>query len=275
MIVTLREEEQDDIKHRDRCEGDMRQNEYQIEDLNSHIQKLEAEIKRAEDQQEELNTRINSLEEDIKATRTQQEELKEMRNTEHEEFVKAQKDDLKAIDLLGEARVALAKFYKEAKVETRATLLEETKKAEPRPETNWQGGDYAGQKQSGTGILAIIDMITVDLQMEMKTDAEADAEAQKTYEKSMNALDSTAEAAMASKVAAEKELSALREKVADLQEEKTQAEADLGAKEEQKAGLEVDCAWVKSHFESRRSKRKEEMQALEDAKNILAGMEVE
>jgi len=34
-----------------------------------------------------------------------------------------------------------------------------------------------------------------------------------------------------------------------------------------------DCAWVKSHFESRRDKRKAEIDGLVEAKNFLAGVD--
>ena len=35
----------------------------------------------------------------------------------------------------------------------------------------------------------------------------------------------------------------------------------------------TDCKWVKTHFESRRDKRKTEMQGLVDAKSFLAGVD--
>jgi len=46
---------------------------------------------------------------------------------------------------------------------------------------------------------------------------------------------------------------------------------DLAEAQALEGTLDKDCAWVKSHFDSRREKRKAEIEGLQEAKNFLAG----
>jgi len=69
------------------------------------------------------------------------------------------------------------------------------------------------------------------------------------------------------------ELSELKTQLADVQESKDQKDKDLGEEKKMKLSLTKGCAWVKSHFKSRRDKRQAEIDGLIEAKNFLAGME--
>lgn len=145
--------------------------------------------------------------------------------------------------------------------------------ADKAPETTWSGGDYGGRKGESGGIIAILEMIKEDTQNEMKVSRQDDADAEAAYEKNRAALKDTLDAQTASKVQAEKELSGTQEKSADMDEFKAGKSADLGEEQKLESSVAKDCAWVKSHFESRRDKRKTEIDGLVEAKNFLAGVE--
>merc|ERR1712224_78834 len=85
------------------------------------------------------------------------------------------------------------------------------------------------------------------------------------------AMQATLDAQKASKIDTEKALAELQEKVADKEEFKAQKEGDLSSAEDMQKTLAHDCAWVETHFETRREKRKAEVDGLVEAKNILAG----
>ena len=61
--------------------------------------------------------------------------------------------------------------------------------------------------------------------------------------------------------------------LADNEAALTQANADKAEAEAMANTLKHDCNWVESHFDSRRTKRKAEMDGLVEAKNYLAGVE--
>jgi len=273
MIELLRKEEQEDIAHRDRCQSGSNTNKYNREDLASAIDKAEKELLRMTDVEKEMKTQIATLEDDIKATKDEMAERLEMRNEERTEFKAALKDDADAVGLLGEAIVALSEFYKTNKIplELAQQEPEYTVDQDKAPETIWSGGDYGGRKKESTGIIAILSMLKEDMEMEMKTGREEDAAAQKKYEEDRKAMQGTLDSQLASKTQTEKDLAEHQAKMADTQQYVDQHSADLEAAKDMQATLEHDCAWVETHFDTRRDKRKNEIDGLVDAKNILAG----
>merc|ERR1719428_226749 len=272
MITLLRKEDQDDIAHRDRCQNGENKNKVDREDLAHDIEKEGEALERMADTEKELTKQLEKLEEDIKTTKDEMAERLEMRNEEAAEFKQALKDDVDAVALLGEAIVALSEFYKSNKLPLELVQEPEyTVDPDKAPETTWSGGEYGGRKKESTGIIAILSMLKEDLEKEMKTGREEDAAAQKKYEEDRAAMQEALDAQKASKVDTEKALAELQEKVADKEEFKAQKEGDLASAEDMQKTLEHDCAWVETHFVTRREKRKVEIDGLVEAKNILAG----
>merc|ERR1712217_730684 len=104
MIGILREEEQDDIKHRDRCQGSQNKNKNDLEDLQYAVEKTEAKIKKAEGQKEELKEKVKSIKKSIADTEEEMETAKKNREEENKEFIKAVKEDADAIKLIEKAK---------------------------------------------------------------------------------------------------------------------------------------------------------------------------
>jgi len=273
MIALLRKEEQSDIVHRDRCQNGQNANQYDREDTASAIDKAEKELVRMTDVEKDMKTQIATLEDDIKTTKEEMAQRLEMRNEERAEFKAALKDDANAVGLLGEAIIALSEFYKSNKIplELAQQEPEYTVDQDKAPETIWEGGDYGGRKKESTGIIAILSMLREDLEKEMKTGREEDATSQKKYQEDKKAMQDTLDAQLASKTQTEKDLAEHQSKMADKQEFVDQRKGDLDAAKDMQATLEHDCAWVETHFDTRREKRKTEIDGLAEAKNILAG----
>merc|ERR1719478_1873584 len=144
----------------------------------------------------------------MKKTEKTMDDMKKQREKETEEFKKAVKADNDALKLLEEARRSLTKFYREA------GLMQEPEgasvalaAAKPEPETAWmEGGDYKGEAGSGRGVVGILDMLTEDLEKEIKSEGQDEIDAQTAYEKERSALTKTYRAAEKSLTAAEVEL---------------------------------------------------------------------
>jgi len=273
MIALLRKEEQSDIIHRDRCQNGQNENQYDREDSASAIDKAEKKLTRMTDVEKDMTTQIATLEDDIKTTKEEMAQRLEMRNEERAEFKAALKDDADAVTLLGEAIVALSEFYKSNKIplELAQQEPEYTVDKDKAPETTWDGDNYGGRKSESTGIIAILSMLREDLEKEMKTGRDEDAAGQKKYEEDRNSMQGTLDAQLTSKTQTEKDLAEHQAKMADTQEFMDQKGGDLAAAKDMQATLEHDCAWVETHFETRREKRKTEIDGLAEAKNILAG----
>jgi len=276
MIAILRKEEQDDIQHRDRCQGSQNKNKNDMEDLEHSISMVDKAIERMDEKASELESEIATLESEINSTKTDMAELLELRNEASAAFVQSLKDDTDAVALIEEAIVTLTKFYKSNKIPLSLARMGEpnyTKDEDKAPETVWEGADYGGRMSESGGIIAILSLIKEDLEMEMKTARSEDATAQKEYLAQNGAMKNDLDTQVTTKTAKEVELADVNAKINDKETFKSQEHADLEGEENTKAALYTDCSWVDTHFESRRTKRKTEITGLEDAKSYLAGVE--
>jgi len=275
MMQILREEEQDDIEHRDRCQGSENKNKNDMEDLDHSIEKTDKALERMGNDATDLRNKVSNLEGDINATQEDMAEVLKLRNKESAAFVQSLQDDTDAVALIKKAVVTLTQFYKRNNIPL-AELQEEPEYSvdpDKAPETSWSGKEYGGRSSESGGIIAILSMIAEDLQIEMKDARAEDATAQKEYEGQRGAMKTALDAQLTTKVATEKELAELKSQIQDSEEFKNRESTDLAGETEKKAALSTDCAWVETHFTTRRDSRKAEMQGLTDAKAYLAGVE--
>jgi len=270
MMVILREEEQEDIAHKDRCQDKDNANVNSIEDAKHMIEKHKAEIERLEGDKKEKMEDIKKVKGQMEETKKTQDEITKTRDEEKKDYLKAVKDDEDSIKVIEEAQAALAKFYENNK----ASFLQES--AKPQPETNWQGGDYKGEEGSAGGVLQILEMLKEDLQKEVKVAGNNEMESQTKYEADFQALVDTFRAQLKTKIQMEVELADLKSRIADETDDKDAQEKNLDNEEELEKAIAQDCSWIKNGgFKKRRDARKAEMEGLQDAKDFLAGVGTE
>merc|ERR1719487_579368 len=275
MIALLRKEEQEDIEHRDRCENAQNANGNSLDDLDHEIKKTKDSLKRMKNTKKELEEEIGNLEKEIDATKKDMEQLLKFRNKEEADFRQALKDDSDAAALLKKAIVALSEFYKRNKMPVPSLVQkapEYTEDADKAPETSWSGSDYGGRKSESGGIIAILEMLVEDTEKEMKEGRDDNADAQEKYLKQNGALQETLDSQEETKANTETELADLEEKISNYEKFQKEKEDDQDAENDEAKSLGTDCKWVKTHFDSRREKRKNEIQGLVDAKGFLAGV---
>jgi len=273
MIALLREEAQLDVKDRDFCEQKQGKNKNDMEDLNYNIEKAKAMLERLGNEAKELEAKVEKLEKEIETTKTNIKELTEMREKEEKEFLQAVKDDTNAIALLDKAIAALSKFSRNNKTPTMLVQSGSAAAAEPQPELAFKDGNYGGRSGESKGIVSILSMLKEDFEKEIKTGRKEDAVAQANFEKDRQGLFDSLAAQKELLMSTEKELADVNTKIADVTEHKDNLGKDLEEEEKMKESLTKGCAWVKSHFKSRRENREAEINGLIEAKNFLAGME--
>jgi len=266
MMTTLREEEQEDIEHRDRCEGKQNSNKNSKADAEHEISKAKAEIKRLEQAIKDKEDEIKEIEASMKATKKTQEDITKTREKETAAFTKAQKADEDAVVLLDKAKDALASSY------SKGAFLQV--RGDP-PNAGFESGDYKGSAGEARGVIGILDMLQEDIRKEIKSQGQDEIDAQTDYEKDMTALTRNYRASEKAKVGAEGELADLKSDKQDQTEAKDAAQGDLDDEDKLAKAIATDCDWVESHFEKRRKKRKAEIDGLTDAKDFLAGVGTE
>merc|ERR1719171_1935916 len=132
--------------------------------------------------------------------------------------------------------------------------------------------DFGGSKKGeATGVLAMMDQLTKEVDMEMTEMEAEEKDAQSDYEKLM--VDSKEKRAEDSKLMAEK-VAAKADMEADLQqatEDKTATGKELAATKMYIAQLHGECDWLLQYFDARKEARDSEIDAMGKAKAVLNG----
>lgn len=274
MIKTLREEEAEDITHRDLCQMKEAANANEKADLEHDISKADKDMERAQATIDDLQGQIDTLQADIDDTKENLKTLKEKRIQASKDFLKALKDDEDAVELLEKAIASLTQFYIKNKLtlELAQKNVKQGKEDPPPPELSWSGS-YGGKASESTGVVSILTMIKDDTIKEAAALKADDAEAEATYLKMKSSLEANLGSQEALKVAKEKAMAAFVQKKADMSEYKDGKDTELNDEKDKTSALTTDCAWVATTFKSRKDKRKLEMEGLEEAKAFLAGVD--
>merc|ERR1719316_389971 len=277
MLAELRAEEQDDIDLRDYCQDEENKVENEIEDLEHKSTNIEGLIDRLNAKKKELQTDIQTTENDIASTEDAMAEALSTRNAENEEFKAALADDEKAIEILGSAGEALGEFGKNNLLQTskKATVVKDWEEPEYNTEDTIPdaplAADYGGQRDMSGGIESIIGYIKEDLENEVKVCKANEAKAQREFEQQRSSATKTLNALNTKKTTLETTLAETEEKITDAEEDNDTTEETKENKEKYRDSLKPKCDWMKESFSNRRTKRRDEMNGLLEAKASLAG----
>jgi len=264
MIKNLREEEKADIEHRDWCESEQKSAEFKNENLQYDQEQLTQKIERGEDQKVKLEEEVTKTQGEKNETLTAMMEALETRNTENKAFKQALKDDSAAVGLIAQAIEVLSGYY---------NFLQKQPEYKSNPDTAPETfeGDYEGRKSEGTGIIAILSLIKEDIEKEMKVASKEEAEALKDYQDLYADSKATVDALDAKIVSLGQDIAGKMKEIADLQSVKENKADSEAATDAFLTDLGPNCDWVDKYFDSRMTKRKAEMEGLQEAKAILAG----
>jgi len=288
QLGDLRAEEQDDIDLRDYCAAEEDKTANEIEDLQHKMTNIQGLIERLNAKKKELQADIVTTEGDITDTENAMAEALSTRNSEHEDFKAALKDDMDAVALLAQAIDALTAFSKNNKLplglmqkkhkkhHSHSHVARHRKQPEysvdedKAPETFSDGG-YGGKSSEGGGIVSIIGYIKEDLENEIATTKKAEAQAQEDYAAQRKTALEALAALKTKKNTLETQEADTDEKITDATEEKQVKNTMKGQKEQYKDSLKPRCEWIKGAFDTRAGKRNDEIEGLLQAKSSLSG----
>lgn len=277
MVAGLKQEQEDEVKHKDYCTAELNQNAKDTAATERELQELEASIADAKESIEQLTNEVAALKASNAELAKQMQQASEDRELENKEFQQAVADHRETQAILKKALARLQKFYGtntallqglNAKADAWLQARQEPGAAvEPMPE-----GFKEYKKSGGAGGVVQLIQNIIDEAKGMENDAlKAEADAQAAYEDFVkNSNDSTA--------ANNKAITAKVEEKADTESSKVAAEGDHAAatsEQEQNANMAADlhssCDFLLKNFDLRQAARSEELEALAQAKAILSG----
>merc|ERR1719316_1738681 len=265
MIVMLKKQQEDEVKHKDWCTEELHQTNMtamKTEDLKLD---LEAKI-------DELKQTIKRLEDEIEAAKKQIAELEGALQRANEDRQKANLDFQKTIadqravqEVLAKALDRLAPFY------DKEGFLQKGKKGinEPLP-TPPPVMEYKPNK-GATGVMQMIEKLIYEAKDLEADSLKGEQEAQAAYEAMVaDTNSSVADLMNAITTNTEAVIQAKKDK-ASAEEDLIAAVKELEGLAKYSADLHLSCDFVLKNFLLRQDARAKEIEALQQAKQILSG----
>lgn len=257
LHAELKIEQKTEFETRDNCMKDIADNEAEqqdtsivIEDTNTAIDDLTATIEQLTEEMAALNAEIKSSKEMLAKAGADRKE-------ENAGFLTMVNDQKLTIEVLNKAMEKLESFY------GKSALLQ-LKSSQPKQKT------YE-KNESAPGVIGLIQMIVADAQHVIKEGTKDEQRAQSNYESLVgdtNKSVNTAEKQVTQKTS---------EKAAAIQE-KEQADLTLaqnvdimGNLKKENKSLHNSCDFLLKNFDTRQAARLEEMEAIDQAKQVLSG----
>jgi hypothetical protein len=300
MTALLKKEQVDDDDKKAYCEGLIDQTEDKVKELELTVSDLTKAVADAKEGIATLSSEIEALEDGIKKLDKQVAEATEQRKSEHADSVETITNDNAAKELIEIAKNRLNKFYnpKLYKAPPKRELSEEERitvnmggtlaptaapggiagtgvgaalaqvAPPPPPETF---GAYAKKGEESTGVISMMDLMISDLDKEITETEVEEKEAQAEYEQFMK--DSAEKRALDAKSIEDKEgtKADLEAKLLKDEEAKTATTKEAMATHEFLSEVHADCDWLLTNFETRKTARAGEIDAMTKAKAVLSG----
>jgi len=259
MIATLKQQSADEVKKNDWCKTELQENEMTTmkttdlkADLEAKAGELEATIKT-------LSEEIEKAHLDIANLNTELQRASESRKAENLDFQRVVADQTATAEILAKALDKLATFYDEA------ALLQSKKQTPPVAQKEYKKSSGAG------GVMSMIEKLIYDTKDITAESKKAEGEAQAAYEtlvadtnESVNDLSKEITSKTKAKAKAKKDLTMTNEDLAG-------AVAELEGLGKYNADLHAECDYVMKNFMIRQKGRSEEIEALQQATQILNG----
>jgi len=267
MLARLKLQMEDEVKKNDYCKSEFHTTEMataKTDDRKADLQAKEAD----------LASTIKSLEDSLAAAHAQIAELQmnlqranEDRKAENHEFQSTVADQMATAAVLRTALERLAKFYEQ---QDEAALVQvKGRQTPPVPQA-----EYAPNK-GASGVMQMIEKLIQEAGDLLANSRKAESDAQAAYEQTV--ADTNGSVA-----ALQKEIVSKTKAKAEATKEKQQTGQDIVDSVNELEGLakytgdlHSECDYVLKNFDVRQQARAEEMEALQQAKQVLSGASLE
>jgi len=258
MIETLKTQQADEVKKNDWCKEELQENEMATMKTKDLKADLEAKSGELENTIKTLAEEIEKAKLDIKNLQVQLQRASEDRKAENLDFQKVVADQTATAEILNKALDKLATFYDEA-------AFVQKKQTPPVPQMEYKKSSGAG------GVMSMIEKLIYETKEITADSKKTESEAQAAYEalvadtnESIKDLGAAITSKSKAKAKAKKELAITKDDLADSIKELE----ELG---KTNADLHSECDYVLKNFMIRQKGRAEEIEALQQAKQILNG----
>jgi chromosome segregation ATPase len=261
MIQELKAQQSEEVKLKEFCTTELNENEKQTLSTNQHLTDTNTKIEGLTATISTLSKEIEAAKKEIVTTKVEIKKASEVREKENADYQQTIADQRATQEILKKATARMQKFY------AKKGLLQED-------QTPPGGGFTKLKKNSGaSGVVGMLEQITEESIAVEKDAVAGESEAQKAYEnfvKDSNAAIDDLENAITNKsdnIATAETDNETAEMEKESNEHQLQSLADYAA------DLHGQCDFVLKNFDIRQAARLKEIEAIQEAKSILSGMQ--
>jgi len=263
MVATLKVQQADEVKKNDWCKSSIQENEMTTAKTEDHKGDLSAK-------QAQLESDIKTLEEGIAAAKAgiAQNQLDlnratEDRKAENFDFQKTIGDQAVTIEVLKKALDKLATFYDAEFLQT--GVHQGKKQTPPVPQMEYK------KSAGATGVMSMIEKLVEEAKQMMADSKKSEQEAQTAYETLIADTNNSVAALQKEVVTKSKNKAKATKDLIQTESDITDTMKELEGLNKENADLHAECDYVLKNFEVRQKARGEEIEALQQAKQILNG----
>jgi len=271
MIVELKDQQQDEVKHRDFCIAELNKNTLQMDEAHAKRESLQANIADLEATIKKLATDIETTKEEIAAMEIEMKRAGEDRAAENADYQQTVNDHRITQEILTKALQRMKQVYFFLQEEPGAPQMQLSGNA-----TDAGSAPARFKKMEknvgGSKVVGMIEQIIGDSKG-------LEAEAIHAEEVSQNAYENFMKDSNKSITQATQSIADMTDEKAKSEQALNMAQTDLTSTNKQienlmgtNADLHEDCDFILKNFEVRQDARAQEIDALGEAKAILSGM---
>jgi len=259
MIATLNTQQADEVKKNDWCKATIQENEMDTAKKTDEKADLEAQIGSLASTIKTLAEEIEKAHLDVSNLNLQLQRASEDRKQENLDFQTVVADQTVTAEILGKALDNLAKFYDDA------ALVQKSSQTPPVAQKEYKQSSGAG------GVMSMIEKLILDTKDITAKSKKSESEAQAAYEALV--ADTNASIADLSKEITSKTKAKAQNKkdLSMTNGDHADAVAELESLGKYNADLHGECDYVLKNFGIRQKSRADEVEALQQAKQILNG----
>jgi len=263
LVATLKTQQADEVKKNNWCTDELQKNDMAKMKNADHTDDLTARENDLESRDKTLTDETKAAMEQIDQLHVELQRAAQNRKDENMEFQKTVADQTVTLEVLAKALDKLASFYdKELFVQTG------TKQTPPVPQMEY--------KKSGgaTGIMSMIEKLIHEAKGIREDAKTTEKESQKAYETIIADTNEAVESLMQSAATKKQEKASTGKKTVA-----TQGDIQASVKEGEglaklDADLHEECDYILKNFDARQKARGDEIESLQQAKQILSGADL-
>jgi len=265
LIMEIKKQKEDDIKHRDWCMKSARENESLTTQKGRDKTDTASLLETSQVKLSTLDERIKQLKAEISEMEVQIKHAAEDREKANKDFQQTIKDQRDTQRLLARAVEVLQRVYAQKK---KSFIQTADEPAGPPPPTGFK--DYS-QNQASAGVLNMLEQIIEDAKA-MEAQAQQDEkDAQVAYEQLVKQSNASIEEKQKAKTNDESSKADVEGELIEQKQALESINTELEQLSQSKMNIDKACIFINKNFEVRQKAQDEEVEALIEAKAILSG----